>query len=147
MWKSKRFILIAILAAVMLVGGIGGVVLAQDNGDDSEPETKCEAVLDRALEIYEENTQVAIDKEALKDAFAQAQSEMRTSALETWLESLVAEGKIDQSEADAYLEWWLAKPDVPLTGPSGGFGGHGLRGRMMFGGLRDFCGPCAPVEE
>jgi hypothetical protein len=147
MWKSKKFILVAILAAVMLAGSIGGVVLAADNGDDTEPEVKYEAVLDRVLEIYEQNTGVAIDKEVLKDAFTQARSEMRTEALETWLNSLVEEGKIEQSEADAYLEWWLAKPDVSLPGPFGRFGGRVLRGGMMWGGLRGFCGPCAPAEE
>lgn len=82
MWRSKKFIIVAVLAAVMLVGTISGVVIAADNGDDSEPEAKYEALLDRVCEIYQEKTGVTINQQALKDAFAQAQSEMQTEALE-----------------------------------------------------------------
>ena len=106
MWRSKKLIIAVVLATVLVVGSIGGVVLATDNGDDGEPEAKYEALLDRVCEIYQENTGVAIDQEALKDAFAQAQSEMQTEALETWLQSMVEEGKLIQDEADQYLNWW-----------------------------------------
>ena len=96
MWRSKKLVIAVVLAAVMLAGGIGGVVLATDNGDDGEPEAKYEALLDRVGEIYQQNTGVALDQEALKDAFVQAQSEMQAEALETWLQSLVEQGKITQ---------------------------------------------------
>ena len=132
MWRSKKLIIAAVLAAVMLAGGIGGVVLATDNGDDSEPDAKYEALLNRVGEIYQQNTGVALDQEALKDAFAQAQSEMQAEALETWIQSLVEEGKITQEQADEDLAWWQAKPD-------GTFGfGFGFGGR---GGFRGMGGP------
>ncbi len=144
MWRKKKLIAIAVLAAVMLAGTIGGVVLAADNGDDSEPEAKYEALLDRVCEIYQENTGVAIDQEALKDAFAQAQSEMQTEALETWLQSLVEEGEITRAQADDYLEWWQARPDVPAEFGFGGRGGfHGMSGPR---GMRGSGWPCAPTE-
>lgn len=130
MWRSKKLILAVVLAAVMLAGGIGGVVLATDNGDDDEPEAKYEALLDRVYEIYQQNTGVAIDREALKDAFTQARSEMQAEALEARLQSLVEEGKITQEQADEYLDWWQAKPDASFRF---GFGGRG--------GFRGMAGP------
>ena len=140
MWRSKKFIVIA-LAAVLLVGSITGVVLAQ-NGDDSQPEARHEALLERVCEIYQENTGVAVNPQELKDAFAQAQSEMLEEALGSRLQYLVEQGKITQGEADQYLEWWQSKPDVP---PGFGFRGHarfrGMGGPLGWGGL------CAPEND
>jgi len=142
MWRSKKLIIVAVLAAVMMAGTIGGVVLATNNGDDSEPEARYEALLNRVCEIYQEKTGVTIDQEALKDAFAQAQSEMQTEALETWLQSLVEEGEISQAQADEYLDWWQAKPDVSF-----GFGFGGRGGFRGMGGMRGFGWPCVPQNN
>jgi len=141
MWRNKKFIIVAVLVAVILSGTIGGVVLAT-NSDEIEPEAQHEALLDRVCEIYQENTGVAIDQEALKDAFAQAQSEMQIEALETWLQSLVEEGEITQAQADEYLDWWQAKPDVSFRF---GFGGRG--GFRGMGGMRGFGWPCVPQNN
>jgi len=135
MWRRKKLIIVAVLAAVMLVGSIGGVILAADNGDDSQPEARYGALWDRVSEIYEQKTGVALDQEALKAAFAQAQSDMRTEALQKRLENLVDQGRITQEEADQYLEWQQSRPDVPVKFGFGGWGGH-----------RGFGGPCAPAE-
>ena len=132
----------ALQEALMLAGSIGGIVLATDNGDDSEPEARHEALLNRVCEIYQEKTGVTIDQEALKDAFAQAQSEMKTEALEIWLQSLVEEGEITQAQADEYLDWWQAKPDVSF-----GFGFGGRGGFRGMGGMRGFGWPCAPQNN
>ena len=77
MWRGKKFLVVTVLAAVLLAGGIGGVALAQEEGDDAQPESQCGNLLERVCEIYEENTGAAIDAEALKDAFAQARSEIQ----------------------------------------------------------------------
>ena len=144
MWRKKKLIAIAVLAAVMLAATIGGVVLAADNGDDSEPEAKYETLLNRVCEIYQEKTGVAIDQEALTDAFAQVQGEMRTEALENYLQSLVEQDKITQAQADEYLDWWQAKPDVSF---GFGFGGRGgFRGMGGPRGMRSFGWPCAPTK-
>ena len=139
---NRKFIFIALLATVLLVGSIGGVVLAQtENDDENQPEAKCEALLNRVCAIYQENTGVAIEQEALKDAFNQAQDELRTEAMETWLQSLVENGKITQDEADQYQEWRQSKPDVQL--------GFGMRGPGKFqgmGGMRGRGGLCAPIK-
>jgi hypothetical protein len=134
MWRSKKFIVAAVMA-VVLVGSISGVALATDNGDDSQPEAEHGALLERVCEIYQGNTGVAIDQEALQDAFAQAQSEMRAAAMENRLQQLVDDGEITQEEADQYLEWWESKPDVSI----------GL-GSRVHGGMRGFGGPCAAME-
>ena len=139
MFKSKRFIVGMVLVAVILAGSIGGVVLAADSGDgDSVP--RHEAMLDRVSEIYQQNTGVAIDQEALKDAFAQAQDEGRTETMQSRLQTLVEEGKITQEQADEKLNWLEQKPDMPA---GFGFKGQGSRGR---GGMRGFGGLCAPTE-
>ena len=77
MKRSKKLILIALLGAVLLVGSIGGVAFAQtENESNNQSEVKKGALLDRVCEIYNENTDPDIDCDALKDALAQAQSEI-----------------------------------------------------------------------
>ena len=141
MRRSKKFIVIAVLVAVVLAGSIAGVVLAADNEDNSQPDTKCDTLLNRVFEIYEQKTGVTIDEEVLKDAFVQARSEMRTQALQNRVQSLVEQGQVTQEQANQYLEWWGAKPDTPIQF---GFGGHG--GFRGMGGMRGYGGPCAPTE-
>jgi len=142
MWRSKKFILITVLAAVVLAGSIGGIVLAADNGDASQPGAKYGALLDRVFEIYEQKTGIAIDQEALKDAFAQARSEMQAAAMAARLAKMVENGVIDETQAEELQEWWQSRPDDVPFGP-------GLRGPGGFrgmGGMRGFGGPCAPIE-
>jgi len=130
MWRRKKFILIGVLVAVVLFASIGGVVLAQaENGDDSQPKTLLARVAEK----------LGINQQELEDAFTEAQSEMRDEALDTYLQNLVDEGKITQEQADQYLNWWQAKPDVPVEF---GFGGRG--GFRGMGGMRGFGWPCAP---
>ncbi len=99
--------------------------------------TQQEALLDRACAIYEENTGVAIDPEQLQVALDQARSEMQDEALKSWLQNLVDEGKITQEEADQYLEWWQARPDITSPGTNGY--GHG--GGMNWGWGDPYCAP------
>jgi hypothetical protein len=133
MWRSKKFIVAVVLVAAITAASIGGVVLAADNGDNNQAETMCGAFMDRVLEIYEEQTGVVIDQEVLKDAFAQAQDEMQSEALQNRLDKLVEEGTITQEEADEYMEWWQSKPDVSI--------GFGPRARIMFHGMGRLCIP------
>jgi hypothetical protein len=149
MWKRKWFLPV-MLVSVLLIGGIvGGVVVAGSDsssntaaGNQSQTTDRCQALLDRACAIYEENTGVAIDSEQLKDALDQAQSEIQDEALESWLQDLVDNGKITQEEADQYLEWWQSRPDVELPLP--GLGGQGRGGGMMWGrGFQAWGGPCS----
>ena len=142
MWRSKKFIAGVVLAVVLLAGSIGGVALAADNDDDdNQPGIFAGALWDKVSAIYEQKTGVALDQEALKDAFAQAQSELRTEALQSRLQDLVGQGKISQEQADQYLKWQQEKPDFPA-----GFGFKGHGGFHGMGGMRGFGGPCPPAE-
>jgi Spy/CpxP family protein refolding chaperone len=139
MWRSKKFIVAAVLAALVLVGGTSAAVLAASNSDDSQPKT----LLGRVAEI------LGIDQQKLEDAFAQAQSEMQEEALDSYLKNLVDQGKITQEQADQYKAWWQSKPDMTLyqqwqqaqpdigvPGPMGRTGGPGFYGGMKWGGGR-----------
>jgi len=130
MWRRKKLIIVTVLAAVVLTASLGGIVLANGE-DDNQPEARYGALLDRVSEIYEQNTGVAIEPEALEDAFAQARSEERTRFMQDHLQSLVEQGEITQEQADEFLQWQQARPDVPF---GFGFKGHG--------GPRGLPGPC-----
>jgi len=122
-WRNKKIIIGSVLVAVALLEGSIGVLLAQEDGEGA-------TLLDRVGAIYQQLTSNTLDQEALKDAFAQARDDMREEALANWLQSLVDEGKITQEQADEYLEWWQARPDMPdgfamgkhgMCGPGGAF--------------------------
>ena len=121
MWWKKKWVVIAVLAAVVLVvGAMGGVALAQSSSTSDGNTGK--TILARVAEI------LGIEQQKLEDAFAQAQQEARSEALEARLDELVEEGRLTQEEADQYKEWWQSRPDVPLEiGPEGRMWG-GFRG-------------------
>ena len=152
MWKTKRFILIAALVAVVLVGSLAGIAFAQTGSTDNAISGK--TLMARVAAI------LGIDQQKVEDAFAQAQREMQEEALDNHLKNLIDQGKITQEQADehkAWLkaspdmepfrqqlrEWQQAKPSIPgLEGIPGfgGPGGRGSRGMMPFDPppIRDF---------
>jgi LPS O-antigen subunit length determinant protein (WzzB/FepE family) len=142
MWRSKKFIIIVALAAALVIASVGGIVLAQNNGDDNgtQPDVGHAALLDKVCEIYGENTGTTINADELQKAFVQAQGEIRDEALQNYLQNLVDEDKITQEQADAYLEWWQSKPDVPFgsgfmaPGGKGPFAGFNWAGGFHRGG-------------
>jgi ribonuclease PH len=137
MWPNKKLIVIAVSVAVLLVGSIAGVVLAADSGDDNQPKAQGEDLLTKVCTIYQQKTGVTIDQTSLKDAFAQAQSEMQAEREQARLQNLVEQGKITQEQADQYLNWCQSRPDLP--------DGVGFRGG---GGFPRQGAPCAvPSSE
>lgn len=131
MRRNKKFIIIMATIATVLALTLSGIVFAEEeNGSDDQPVPRHEVLLERVCEIYEENTGVTLNPEDLKDAFAQAQNEMRDEALESRLQNLVEQVKITQEEADQYLEWWESKPDTESFGPFRLQGGQGFCGGM-----------------
>ncbi len=151
MQRSKKYIIIAVLAAVVLAGSIGGVVLAHDDEDINPRQAHFDAMLDKVCEIYNENTDPDIDCDALKDAFAQARSEMLPEGMQEFrkidpeamldhLQELFDQGKINQEQFDAMKAHLESMPeDAPL-----GFGFRGMGRPHGFPG--PFPGPCAPTE-
>jgi len=144
MSKKKKIILSALLTTAAIVGITAGVTFAQDESGDIQPGAQHEALLERVCEIYEDNTGVAIEPEALKDAFTEAQGEMMAEAMENRLDKLVEEGVITQDEADQYKEWWEARPDTPLPGRPMFRGGPGGRFGPRLGGFGFPRGQCVP---
>lgn len=143
MWSTKKFLIALSIAAVLAIASIGGVVLAQEdgNGDGTQPEARHAALLERVCEIYEDNTGMAINAEELQAAFAEAQSEVREAAMEARLAEMVEDGVIDEAQAQELKDWWESRPeDLPL-GP--GFSGCGMMQRG-FGGPGGFGPPQLP---
>jgi hypothetical protein len=138
MWRSKKWIIISILAAAMLlVGGVvGGVVYAQsDDTSSNVPEKTFEARVATIL---------GIDQSKVEEAFVQAQKEMQDEALNERLNALVSDGKITQEQADQYKEWIQSRPDLPAgLGLEDGRGFPGdMRGMPRMGG-----NPPLPFEK
>ena len=147
MWRSKKYIVIAVLAAVVLVGSIGGVVLAADNEDINPRKAHFDTMFDKVCEIYNANTDTDIDRDALKDAFIQARSEMLPEdmpkfrkmdpeAMQDHLQELFDQGKITQEQFDEKKAWLESMSEgSPFR--------CGFRG---MGRPHGFPGPCAPTE-
>jgi hypothetical protein len=148
---KKKHLIITLVAIATTVGITTGLVFAQDENEEAtQPGAGHEALLERVCEIYEDNTGVAIEPEALKDAFAQAQDEMMAEAMESYLDKLVEEGVITQEEADQLKEWWEARPDTALPGRPllrGGPGGRFGPGSGGFGFPREQCIPEEATTE
>ncbi len=141
MWKSKKFILVAVLAIIVLVGGTAGIVFAQ-NGSEGESQPK--TLLARVAEILV-GKGININQQDLEDAFAQTRMEMQDEALDRYLQKLVGDGKITDEQAGEYKAWLEAEPDTPLPGPFGHFGFHGFRSGMKWGGGHCFWGRALPA--
>ncbi len=117
MWKTKKFIIAAVLIAVVLVATVTSVALAQDPAGTKPRQT----MLTRVAQI------LGIDQTKLEAAFKQAFNEQketfkqnRAAALDKGLQQLVKDGKITQPQADAFEAWLKAKPaDVPNIGIKG----------------------------
>jgi len=148
MWSTKKFVISMVLAAVLAIVSIGGVVLAQDNGDENgaQPEAQHAALLERICAIYEDNTGTAINAEELQNAFAQAKGEIQTAAMEARLAKMVENGVIDETQAQELQDWWESRPEDLPFGP--GLGGRGMQ--RGFGGPGGFRGgdrlPPMPAE-
>ena len=115
MWRSKKFIVVALVAALVLVGATAGVVLAQTgSGDDSQPKTLLAS--DNASQPKTLLARVAailgIDQQKVENAFTQARTEMRDEALDNYLKNLVDQGKITKEQADQYKAWVKSRPDM-----------------------------------
>ena len=140
MRRRSKVIIGTVLAAVLLLGSLGGIAIADENEDSSQPGAPLGAMWDKVALILQDDG-VDVTLEQLKGAFAEAQGEMLQEAMENHLDKLVEEGVIESSQAEEYLEWWQSKPDVSI-----GFGLGSRGGFRGMGGMRGFGGPCAPAE-
>ena len=170
MWRSKKFVNGVAVIVVLILGSLGGIALAADNGGGSQSKT----LLDRVAEILVDKG-VDITSDQLQEAFNEARSQMQDEALDNYLEKLVNDGRITQEQANRYKAWLQARPDmgpyqqelrdwrqtrpqlpqdfkdwqqenpgIPMPGPFGRFGGYyGFRNMCR---MRGFGFPCPPAE-
>lgn len=96
---KKTVVIIAVVAALVLVGTITGVAFAQ-TGSASTDSGK--TLLGRVAKILN------IDQQKLESAFAQAQKEIRDERLQ----ELVKQGKITKEQLDQYKKWLESRPDT-----------------------------------
>ena len=109
MWrKNKKVLVIALIAAVVIIGSIGGVIVAQAADGASGNATQPKPMLARVAEI------LGIDQSKLEGAVKQAASEQQLQALTNRLQKLVDAGKITQAQMDQYLAWYKSKPDTSV---------------------------------
>jgi len=170
MWRSKKFIIIAVLTVLVLGAVLGGVAVAQADDEDTgtSQTANVSTFLDKVAEIYQQNTGVTIDASELQNAITEASQQIKDEALDNYLQKLVEEEKITQEQADQFKawldarptfpteqfkDWWESRPDMPgLFGQGGGmriapapFGGM-HRGTGQFGmGFKP--GRCAPDTD
>ncbi len=95
MWRSKKFIFIALLAVVVLAGSIADVAFAQI-GTTTTPSDNQTALMARVASI------LGIDQAKLESAFTQARQEQQAAALDNCLNAQVAAGKITADNAAKY---------------------------------------------
>jgi|GEM_PF-1406993 len=120
MWRSKKFIIIAVLTILVLGGTLGGVAIAQaDNQNNTTTPTatataNVSSLLDKVAEMYKNDTGVTIDPQALQKAITEARKALSEEALDNYLQKLVSEGKITQDQADQFKTWWDSKPTLPI---------------------------------
>ncbi|MDD5191072.1 MAG: hypothetical protein PHE50_08540 [Dehalococcoidales bacterium] len=126
MTRKKKFMIAgAILAALVILGTIGGIALA-DNSTTTTTTSVADKFAAKVAAI------LGIDQTKVQAAFDQAQTELRSEQLDAWLAQMVTDGKITQAQADAYKTWMNSKPSgIDGIGP-GGMMGRG--GRGGFGG-------------
>jgi hypothetical protein len=172
MWRSKKFVIIAVVV-VLVLGTVLGSVLVANANDSGTTQTQKDILLDKVAQIYQQNTGTTIDPQELQKAFQQAGQALQDEALDNYLQKLIDDGKITNDQADQFKAWlkdrptfptdefknWIqSRPDIPglfgqngdnptSLGPNGmmqrGFGMMKRGFGNMFGG---WCGPDASPE-
>ena len=99
---KKRWVYALILTGILAVGVSGRVIFAQSNGEDGES----------AFQTFTARvgTILGIEQETLEDAISQARRDMADEALQLKMDTAVEKGLITSEEADAYIEWYKARP-------------------------------------
>lgn len=108
MLKSKKFIIVAVVAVVaIIVGATAGIALA---ANPPETERGSNKLLARVAEILD------IPQDRLVEAFKQASAELREQRRDAYFQNLIDEGKLTQQQVEEYKQWLQDRPDIPLPG-------------------------------
>ena len=121
--RKRYWLTGTIVAAVMVLGIMGGVAMAQETSDeDGDSEKRSFAA--RVADI------LVLDETTVQEAIDQAKAEIQEEALQAKLDWLVENGHMTQDQADEYKTWIESKPEGLSPKMFGGFG----KKRHRFGG-------------
>ena len=115
---KRKWLMVPLVTGMLAVGLTGATAFAHTGG--GEAESAKDTVAAKVAEILGIG-----DSQTVKDALQQATQEVRSDQTEHRLGHMVEGERLTQAEADAYLAWYAARPDVPNL--------H-LDGHRMFGG-------------
>jgi len=103
MWQDKKFIIIAGLLVVLIALGatLGGIALSRQNNTDQNHLVRL-VLPENAANMLQNNNLTPEERQ-----------ERANEALDSYLQKLVDDGKITQDEADQFMAWWEARPDIP----------------------------------
>jgi hypothetical protein len=123
--KVKWIIIAATVLALIVTAGITAGFAYAGTSAATATSTANTTRVDPQKTLY---TKVAailgIDESKLESAFNQAQKAIQNEDLTDRLNSMVKNGTITQTQADAYLKWWQSRPDVAdQIGQGGVMGG------------------------
>ena len=112
MWRKRKWIIVGVVIALVVVGaGItGGLAYAQTPSPNPVKPPAVNPGKDLADRVA---TILGLDQATVEAAFAQAEKDMQSDAVKSYLDRLVQAGKMTQAEADQYLKWWQSKPQTP----------------------------------
>ena len=131
---KRKWLMVPLVTGILAAGITGATVLAHN--DDGEQQSPKDAVATKVAEI------LGIDEQSVKDALTEATKEVRSERVQHRLDDAVEAGRLTREQADAYLEWYEARPDGPnlhrnahrLFGFGGGRGGDDSGPGHRFGG-------------
>ena len=106
---KKKLVITGVVIAVVVIGCIGGAVMAS-SGSDTTTTTPTSTANPQDTLMGKVASKLNISVDTLKAAFQEAQSEMQQERLDAQLAKLVTEGKITQEQADAYKAWLNSRP-------------------------------------
>lgn len=123
---KRKWLMVPLATGILAAGLTGAMVLAHN--EDGAQESPKDKVVSKVAAI------LGLDTQVVQDALTQATQEMRSERQQQWLDDMVSAGRLTQDQADAYAEWYAARPEGLDLGGRGhgrlGFGG----GRHRFGG-------------
>jgi hypothetical protein len=123
MWKRKKFIILGVvLAVVILVGATAGVAFAQTGAAKTPVAQVTSAVAGFSDNLTARIAKIlGIDQQKLDAAIKQANTDLQNQRLDDYLNQLVQSGKITNDQANQYKTWLNSRPNIPgLTTPGPG---------------------------
>ena len=114
MWERKKFIILGVvLAVVILIGATAGVVFAQTGASKTPVAQVTSAVAGFSENLTARIAKIlGIDQQKLDAAIKQANTDLQNQRLDDYLNQLVQSGKITKDQANQYKTWLNSNPNA-----------------------------------